>query len=64
MLDGKAVRRLRRGKKITQLQLSKLTELTVQSISHIENGHRRNIFTDNLDELAKALDVEPAELLK
>jgi transcriptional regulator with XRE-family HTH domain len=38
--------------------------MTIQTISEIENGHRPNILTDNLINLADALNTEPAELLK
>jgi transcriptional regulator with XRE-family HTH domain len=64
MLNGAKVLRLRGKNKLTQRELAIRSDMTIQSISGIENGHRLNIMTDNLISLAKALDVEPAELLK
>lgn len=64
MLNARKVRRLRREQKMTQEVLADLAHTTIQTISHIENGHRRNIYTDLLEGLAKALNVEPADLLR
>ena len=64
MLNGAKVLRLRGKKEMTQRELAIRSQMTIQTISEIENGHRPNIMTDNLISLAKALDTEPAELLK
>jgi transcriptional regulator with XRE-family HTH domain len=64
MLNGAKVLRLRGKNKLTQRELADRSKMTIQTISEIENGHRPNILTDNLINLADALNTEPAELLK
>lgn len=55
------VRALRLGKNWSQEQLSKESGLSLRTIQRIENGS--NISMDSLKVLAKALGVEPNELL-
>ena len=60
-LLGKRIKELRVSKKITQEQLSELTNIGAPSISKIESG----IFhptDDNLEKIARALNVEPYQL--
>ena len=64
MLNGAKVLRLRGKNKMTQRELADRSKMTIQTISEIENGHRPNILTDNLINLADALNTDPAELLK
>lgn len=64
MIDEKGFKRKREGLGYTQEVLSKLADVTIASISKIENGHSPRISMLNLKKLAKALKVKPAELLK
>lgn len=64
MLNGAKVLRLRGKNELTQRELADRSKMTIQTISEIENGHRPNILTNNLINLADALNTEPAELLK
>lgn len=60
-LLGKRIKELRMSKKLTQEQLSELTNIGASSISKIESGiyHPTD---DNLEKIAKALNVEPYKL--
>lgn len=60
-LLGKRIKELRLSKKLTQEQLSELTNIGASSISKIESGiyHPTD---DNLEKIAKALNVEPYKL--
>lgn len=60
---GENVRRLRTKKKLSLRELSYLCNIDNSKISKIEAG-RFNITVATLLELANALDVTPAELLK
>jgi len=64
MLDWQKIKRLRRKQGKTQDELSKLAEITINTISNIENGHRPRIAMNTLDNLAKALGVKPHQLMK
>ncbi len=60
-LLGKRIKELRLAKKLTQEQLAELIDMGAASLSKIEIG--MNHPTDeNLEKLAKALNVEPYEL--
>ncbi|GLS33552.1 Helix-turn-helix [Mesorhizobium albiziae] len=59
---GLNVQRLRRERKLSQEQLSFLAQRTRAYISSVEAG-RRNATLDTLEILAKALEVEPYELI-
>lgn len=64
MLDDRKIKSLRLEHGLTQAALSRVAEITITTISKIENGHSRRISMLNLQKLAKALKVKPAELLK
>ncbi|QPC95115.1 helix-turn-helix domain-containing protein [Mesorhizobium sp. INR15] len=59
---GLNVQRLRRERKLSQEQLSFISGRTRAYISSVEAG-RRNATLDTVEILAKALGVEPAELI-
>jgi len=59
---GLNVQRLRRERKLSQEQLSFVSGRTRAYISSVEAG-RRNATLDTLEILAKALDVEPQDLI-
>lgn len=58
---GKRLRQLRRQRNMTQEQLANVAEVSVEFISYIERGINAPSF-ETIEKLAKALDVEPAEL--
>ena len=60
-LLGKRIKEIRLAKDLTQEQLSELTEIGASSISKIESGiyHPSD---ENLERIAKALNVEPYKL--
>ncbi len=60
---GKRLRYLRRDRDITQEQLSELTDISVHFISRLETG-QSSPSLETIVKLAKALDVEVAELFK
>ncbi len=59
---GLNVQRLRRERKLSQEQLSFVSGRTRAYISSLEAG-RRNATLETLETLARALDVEPQELI-
>ena len=59
---GLNVQRLRRERKLSQEQLSFVSGRSRAYISSVEAG-RRNATLDTIEILAKALDVEPQELV-
>jgi len=59
---GLNVQRLRRERELSQEQLSFVSGRTRAYISSVEAG-RRNATLDTLEILAKALDVEPQDLI-
>ncbi|RWD69685.1 helix-turn-helix transcriptional regulator [Mesorhizobium sp.] len=59
---GLNVQRLRRERKLSQEQLSFVSGRTRAYISSVEAG-RRNATLDTVEILAKALNVEPQELV-
>ena len=60
-LLGKRIREIRIAKKLTQEELSELTDIGASSISKIESGHFHPT-DENLERIAKALEVEPYKL--
>lgn len=60
---GNRIKAIRLEQGISQEQLGQLAELDRTYISGIERG-LRNVSLINIERLAAALDVEPAELLK
>lgn len=60
---GRKLKSLRKAKGLTQEQLADQTELTVESISNIERGIFGPKF-DNLERIAKVLDVPVRELFE
>ena len=62
-LDGEKLRRLRLEQALTQMELSRMTGLSVDAISRLEN-ELRSAQVSTVRRLAEALRVEPRELLK
>ena len=62
-LFGKHLRKLRRDRGFTQEELAHRAHLHRNYVGGVERGER-NISLLNIVELAKALSVRPAELLK
>ncbi len=62
-LVGRNVRRIRLAKGLTQEQFADVSGFTQQYISGLESG-QRNPTVVSLFELAQALGVDPADLLK
>lgn len=60
-LLGKRIREIRTARDLTQEQLSDLTDIGASSISKIESGHFHPT-DENLEKIAKALNVEPYKL--
>lgn len=60
-LLGKRIREIRVVRNLTQEDLSELTEIGASSISKIESGHFHPT-DENLERIAKALNVEPYKL--
>ena len=54
----------RTRKKLTQAELSKRSDITIQTISKIENGQCGNVDTKTIEKLAQGLGIEPAVFLK
>jgi transcriptional regulator with XRE-family HTH domain len=62
-IDGERLRSLRKERLLTQVELSKMTGVAQDSISSLETG-KREAHPGTIRKLAKALDVEPTELIK
>jgi transcriptional regulator with XRE-family HTH domain len=62
-LDGAKLRQLRLEQALTQMELSRMTGLSVDAISRLEN-ELRSAQVSTVRRLAQALRVEPRELLK
>jgi len=60
---GKAVRRLRQRRKLSQEKLAELAGLHATYIGRIERG-RQNISLANIGKIARALRVKPRELFR
>lgn len=57
------IKRLRKAKGLSQVDLAKLTGMSSKFISYIESGHQWGSFK-SLVTLSEALGVEPFELLR
>jgi transcriptional regulator with XRE-family HTH domain len=62
-IDGERLRRIRKERLLTQVELSRMTGVAQDSISSLETG-KREAHPGTIRKLAKALGVEPIELLK
>lgn len=60
---GANVRRLRISKKWPQEKLSVRAEMSLSFIGELERG-KVNVSVDSMEKIAKALDVEPEELME
>ena len=63
-IDGRAVRRIREEKRLTQFYISKVVGVTTDTVSRWENNRYPTIMRDNATKLADALEVELDEILK
>jgi len=61
---AKNIRKLRRTKGLSQDRLSKLADLSLNSIVNIEAGNNLNPTIETLERIAKALEVSVEDLLK
>jgi transcriptional regulator with XRE-family HTH domain len=62
-VDGERLRSLRKDRLLTQEELSEMTGVAQDSISSLETG-KREAHPGTIRKLAKALGVEPTELMK
>lgn len=60
-LLGKRIKEIRLSRKMTQEQLSELTDIGTSSISKIESGYFHPT-DENLERIAKALNIQPYKL--
>lgn len=61
---GKNIKKLRQEKGISQDKLSKLADLSLNTIVKVENGVNKNPTIETLTKIAKALEVGVDDLLK
>ena len=61
---AKNVKKLRQGKGISRNRVSKLADLSLNTIVNIEAGNNPNPTIETLEKIAKALGVSIDELLK
>ena len=61
---GKNIKRLRQAKGISQDKLSKLADLSLQTIVKIELDDKPNPTIDTVQKIAKAFDVSIDDLMK
>lgn len=61
---GEKLKRLRRGRAMTQVQLAEKAGVGQSTIVQIERGDRPNPHPGTLGKLAEALSVEPTDLLE
>jgi transcriptional regulator with XRE-family HTH domain len=62
-IGGERLRRVRKERLLTQVELSKITGVAQDSISALETG-KREAHPRTIRKLAKALGVDPTELIK
>ena len=60
-LLGQRIKEIRLSRKMTQEQLSELTDIGASSISKIESGHFHPT-DENLERIANALNIQPYKL--
>ena len=63
-IDGAAIRRIREEKRLTQLYVAKVVEVTTDTVSRWENNRYPTIRRDNALKLAEALEVKIDAILK
>lgn len=61
---GESLKRARRRAMLTQEQLAEKSGVGVTTINRIEKGHVEDPHFSTLRKLARALEVEPAELAR
>jgi len=61
---GKNIKKLRQAKSLSQDRLSKLADVSYNSIIKLETGGITNPTIDTLQKIAKALDVSVDDLIK
>ena len=61
---GKNIRKFRQEKGISQDRLSKLADLSLNTIVNIESGGNPNPTIETLNKIANALDVKVDDLIK
>jgi transcriptional regulator with XRE-family HTH domain len=61
---AKNIKKLRKEKGISQDRLSKLADLSLNTIVNIENGNNPNPTIETLQKIAKALGVSIEEIIK
>jgi transcriptional regulator with XRE-family HTH domain len=62
-IDSDRLRRIRKERLLTQVELSKMSGVAQDSISSLETG-KREAHPGTIKKLAEALGVEPRKLLK
>jgi transcriptional regulator with XRE-family HTH domain len=60
---GEKLKRLRRGRALTQAELAEKAGISQSTVAQIEGGDRPTPHPGTLGKLAKALEVSPADLL-
>ncbi len=63
LIDSERLRRIRKERLLTQVELSRMTGVAQESISSLETG-KREAHPGTIRKLAEALGVEPKELIK
>ena len=63
-IDGTRVKAIREAKKLTQLYISNVIGVTIDTVSRWENNRYPSIRRDNAEKLAAALEVELADILR
>jgi len=61
---GKNIKKLRKAKNLSQDRLSKLADVSYNSIIKLETGGITNPTIETLQKISKALDVKVDDLLK
>jgi transcriptional regulator with XRE-family HTH domain len=59
---ARAIRQQRQQRRLTQLALAERAELSLDTVSRVERG-RRELSLRAVDQLARALGVDPVDLL-
>jgi transcriptional regulator with XRE-family HTH domain len=60
---GEKLKRLRRGRALTQVELAEKAGVSQSTVAQIEGGDRPTPHPRTLGKLAEALEVSPADLL-